>query len=188
MNTDLGQLLVLWTQSQDTKPGEMYEDSGCNRCVAGKDVHKTWQRYLAEYGLKAERLDKQEEFVFGNGKSEMSDCAFNYPVFLSGRIVGSIDVARIPVDCPALFSKRMMKTWKMTLDFEKQLTRIGEFKCTVPFRNTVPVLDVLQLPEHVELKDIPPCFHFGTPDSPHVGPNRKNYASTTTGRADESDE
>ena len=107
-----------------------------------------------------EKLDKQEEFVFGNGKSEMSDCAFSYPVFLDGKIVGSIDIAQIPVDCPALFSKRMMKEWHMLLDFAKQVTTIGRFNCVIPFLNTVPVLDVFQMPDNLDRLKVPPCFHL----------------------------
>ena len=37
----LDQYAILWTQSKEHKAGEMYEDSGCNRCVAGREVHKT---------------------------------------------------------------------------------------------------------------------------------------------------
>ena len=184
VGSELGQSLVLWTQTQDAKAGEMYEDSGCNRCVAGHDVHETWQKYLSQRGLRAERLEKQEEFVFGNGKTEMSDCSFNYPVFIKGKLVGSIDIARIQADCPALFSKRMMKEWKMTLDFDKQETVIKSLDCVFPFKNTIPVLDIFQLPEAVTPENLPLCFQLRT--KPTTPRNLTRYVDTQGKEEEES--
>ena len=113
MGADIGHLLTLWTQTSQQKPGKMYQDSGCKHCVAGHDVHDVWQRYLSSQGLTPVRLNKKEE----NCKVEISDCAFQYPVFFEGTLRGSIDVARIPVACPALFSKRAMRECKHVLDF-----------------------------------------------------------------------
>ena len=143
----------------------MYEDSGCNRCVAGKEVHKKWQRYLAEFGLQAVKLEKTEEFVFGNGQVEMSDCAYSYPIFLGGEFKGSIDIARINADCPPLFSKKMMKEWKITLDFEQQCTLIKQFDITSPFHGSVPVIDVLDIPENFKIQDVPSYFRRSTTPS-----------------------
>ena len=60
MTTAIQQLLTLWTRTNENKPGNMYQDSGCNRCVAGKEVHAAWQRYLAKLGLSAVRVEKVE--------------------------------------------------------------------------------------------------------------------------------
>ena len=85
-------------------------------------------------GLTPVQLHKKEEFNFGNCKVDMSDCASQYPVFFEGALEGSVDIARIPVACPALFSKRMMREWKHVLDFDKQMTTIGAFKLQYPLR------------------------------------------------------
>ena len=145
----------------------MYQDSGCNRCVAGHDVHDTWHRYLDKQGLTPVRLNKKEEFIFGNCKVEISDYAFQYPVFFGGTLVGSIDVARIPVACPALFSKRMMVEWKHVLDFAKQTTYIGAFDLQYPFENSIPVLDIFQLPSSLAMEKIPPCFRASSRHQVH---------------------
>ena len=158
MTTAIQQLLTLWTRTNENKPGKMYQDSGCNRCVAGKEVHATWQRYLAKLGLTAVRIEKVEEFIFGNENTELSDCAFQYPVFVDGKFVGAIDIARIAVGCPALYSKRMMKQWKHNLDFANQITTVGAFDLTIPFEDSVPVIDIFSVPEQLDLSKIPPCF------------------------------
>ena len=175
MGADIGHPLTLWAQTSQQKPGKMYQDRGCCRCVAGYDVHDVWQRYLSSQGLTPARLNKKEELIFGTCKVEISDCAFQYPFFFEGTLKGSIDVARIPVACPALFSKRMMRERKHFLDFEKQMTTIGAFKLQYPFENSVPILDIFQLPRTLNLTDIPSCFHAKTPRRVH------QVAATTTG-------
>ena len=100
-------------------------------------------------------------------------------MFLDGKIVGSIDVARIPVDCPALFSKRMMKEWEMLLDFCKQETTIRRFNCVVPFLNSVPVLDVFQMPANLNRLQVPPCFHLLEHDSSRTDRHHTHYTSST---------
>ena len=156
------QLLTLWTQSKKASPGDMYQDSGCARSCAGPEVHQRMHSFLEPYGITPVQILKQEEFIFGNNQVEMSDCSFQYPVFFNGHLVGAIDIARLPVPCPALYSKRMMKQWKHVLDFDKQETRIGEFNLTYPFKDTVPILDIFQMPPQLALKDIPPCFRTDT--------------------------
>ena len=141
------QLMVLWTKTRAKRAGEMYQDSGCNRCVAGPDVHKEMHEFLAAYGIVPVQLNKQEEFIFGNNQVEMSDCAFQYVVFLDGKLRGAIDIARIPVPCPGLYSKRMMKMWKYRLDFEKEETVVGAFGLTYPFKDGIPILDIFQMPD-----------------------------------------
>ena len=114
----------------------------------------------------------------------MSDCSFNYPVFIKGELVGSIDIARIQADCPALFSKRMMKEWKMTLDFDKQETVIKSLNCVFPFKNTVPVLDIFQLPETVTPENLPLCFQLRT--KPTTPRNMTRYVDTQGKEEEES--
>ena len=111
------------------------------------------------------KLEKQEEFVFGNGQVEMSDCAYSYPIFLGGEFKGSMDIARINADCPALFSKKMMIEWKISLDFEKKCTLIKEFDITSPFHGTVPVIDVLDIPKNFHVRDVPSYFRRTTSPS-----------------------
>ena len=69
----------------------------------------------------------------------------------------------------------MMREWKHILDFDKQLTTIGAFNLQYPFENSVPVLDIFQLPETLSLKDVPPCFHAKSPNQVH------QVAATTKG-------
>ena len=52
----------------------------------------------------------------------------------------------------------MMKQWKHVLDFDKQETHIKEFNLRYPFKDTVPVLDIFQMPDKLLVKDIPPFF------------------------------
>ena len=158
------QLLTLLAHSTGKSAGDMYQDSGCNRRVAGPDAHDQMHQFLEPFGIFPVKLNKQEEFIIGNNQVEMSDCAFQYPVFFDGKLVGSIDIARIPVPCPALYSKRMMKLWKHVLDFDKQITRIGSFGLTYPFKDSVPLLDVFQMPDRLAKADIPPCFRRDTHD------------------------
>ena len=154
------QLMTMWTQATGIKPGEMYQDSGCARSCAGPDVHRRMHEFLLGYSIEPIQLNKQEEFIFGNNQVEMSDCSFIYPVFLDHRLVGAIDIARLPVPCPGLYSKKMMRQWKHVLDFDAQETHIKEFNLTYPFKDTVPILDIFQMPEVLWQKDIPPRFRL----------------------------
>ena len=115
----------------------MYEDSGCNRCVAGREVHKKLHTYLVNVGLKPIKLESFNSSFLGMDKSKCP-IAFSYPIFLGGEFKGSIDIARINADCPALFSKKTMREWKISLDFEKQCTLIKEFDISSPFHGSVP--------------------------------------------------
>ena len=42
----LSPLLTLWTQSGGMQPGDVYQDSGCSRCVGGHETHVRWQKWL----------------------------------------------------------------------------------------------------------------------------------------------
>ena len=94
----------------------------------------------------------------------MSDCAFEYPVFFDNELCGSLDMARIGVRCPALYSNGMMETWKHVLDFDKQTTRIGAFNKEYPFRNGIPILEIFQIPDNVDLSTVPPAFRLDNKD------------------------
>ena len=162
-------LLMLWTQSAGIKPGELYQDSGCARSCGGPEVHLQMHEYLKKYGLVPIQVNKQEEFIFGNNQVEMSDCSFIYPVYLGGKLRGAVDIARLPVPCPGLYSKKMMKQWKHVLDFDKQETYIKEFNLTYPFKDTVPILDIFQMPDRLAPQDVPPRFRsvmYGTNAAP----------------------
>ena len=158
------QLMTLLAQATEKRAGDMYQDSGCNRCVAGPFAHEQMHQFLAPYGIIPVKLHKQEEFIFGNNQVEMSNCAFQYPVFFDGKLVGSIDIVRSPVPCPALYSKRMIKLWEHVLDFDKQITKIGSFGLTYPFKDSVPMLDIFQMPDRLSKADIPPCFRRDSHD------------------------
>ena len=158
---NIRQLTVLWASASDKQAGDLYQDTGCNRCVGGPTFHKHMQVYLAMRGLKVLRVDKREEFVFGNTDSEMSYCAFTYPCFLGGEFVASVDIARIPPDCPGLYSNRMMKEWQHVLYCGKQTTYIGKFKKSYPFKHGISMFNILQTPTDMDLNKAPACFHLG---------------------------
>ena len=51
---------------------------------------------------------------------------------------------------------------KHILDFEKQETRIGAYGLSYPFKDSVPILDIFQMPDRLDAKDIPPRFRAPT--------------------------
>ena len=93
----------------------------------------------------------------------MSDFSFICPVYLDGKLVGAVDIARLLVPCPGLYSEEMMRQWKHILDFDKQETFVKEFGLTFPFKDTVPILDIFQMPEKLSIADIPPRFRSENP-------------------------
>ena len=56
----------------------------------------------------------------------------------------------------------MMKQWKHNLDFANQVTTVGAFGLTIPFEDSVPVIDIFSIPEQLDLSKIPPCFRNST--------------------------
>lgn len=162
------QLVVMFTESSEHFPGEMYQDSGCARSCGGPEVHARMHAFLDKYGITPVQVFKKEEFIFGNNQVEWSDCSFQYPVFFNGVLRGAIDIARLPVSCPALYSKRMMKQWKHILDFDNQETRIGEFSLTYPFKDSIPVIDIFQMPDRLTKNEIPPMFRAETDSQSQV--------------------
>ena len=125
-------VLVCKTERQ---PGQMWFDTGCRRCVSGPEDHQKMQDKLASIGLQPLRINKQEEFVFGNAKTSTSDCSFLYPAFLKGRFVGLIDIARVPVQCPALFSLKMAKKWGCLTDHKNGQLIVKDHICTYDFQS-----------------------------------------------------
>ena len=61
----------------------------------------------------------------------------------------------------------MMREWKRVLDFDKQMTTIGAFNLKYPFEDSVPVLDIFQLPDNLDMSKIPPCFHATSKNTVH---------------------
>ena len=104
----------------------------------------------------------------------MSDCALEYPVFFDNELCGSLDMARIGVRCPALYSNGMMKTWKHVFDFDKQTTRIGAFNKEYPFRNGIPILEIFQIPDQVDLSKVPPAFRLDNKEP--LAPLQRTYS------------
>ena len=96
--------------------------------------------------------------MFGNAQVELSTCAWLYPVFLGGKLVGAVDIADIPPECPMLWSKRMMHDWKHVLDFANQQTIVGKFGLSVPFTDGIPILNIFEIPDNLKYEDIPPQF------------------------------
>ena len=76
----------------------------------------------------------------------------------AGKFQGAIDVARISKPCPALFSKKMMAEWEVMLDFAKNTTAIRKHKVELPFKDSIPVIDIFDLPELLDRRKIPPSF------------------------------
>ena len=128
----------------DSEPGELWADSGCVKGVAGKKNHALMQKKLATYGLKAIKVDKQDEFQFGDGEGATSDCAYVYPCVLNGNYVGQLTQAQVDVPCPSLFSKAMLKHWNCDLRFGDQVTKINRYNKEIPFRKGTPYVDIFE--------------------------------------------
>ena len=138
-------------------PGQMWFDTGCRRCVSGPEDHKKLQAALAKVGLKPMIIYKQEEFIFGDAKTATSDCAFVYPTFQNGKFSGVLDIARVPVPCPALFSLEAAKNWKCLTDHASECIIVQKFNRIWPFQDGTPYLNVLDYkdPNRVDLSSIP---------------------------------
>ena len=95
---------------------------------------------------------------------------------MNGEAVRVIDIASGKVPCPALWSKRMMNEWKITLDFEKKQTYTKKHNVYIPFKDDIPIIQIFQLPDAITADHIPAEFrhnavHFtqstlGTSDAP----------------------
>ena len=114
---------------------------------------------LASLGLKPLVIMKQEEFIFGDGKVDASDCAFIYPALLDGQFKGTIDMARVQVPCPALFSLKMAKAWDCMTYHAGEKLYIKKFDKEFPFVNGTPIVNILDYTEeNLDLSTVPKEF------------------------------
>ena len=51
-----------------------------------------------------------------------------------------------------------MGEWEVMLDFAKNTTAIRKYKVELPFKESIPVIDIFDLPEILNRKYIPPSF------------------------------
>ncbi len=122
--------------------GELWADSGCLRGVAGSKAHHELKALLAKFGLKPIKEYKTQEFQFGDGKTAVSYMTWVYPVVIQGRYVGYIPLAEVAVPCPALFSKQMLKDWKIVMDFGENKWTSEYLKVSMPFKYDTPVAPI----------------------------------------------
>ena len=140
-------------------PGQMWFDTGCRRCVSGPDDHDLFQKKLLKIGIVPLKINKQEEFIFGDAKTAVSDCAFVYPTFLNGKFASVIDMARVPVPCPALFSLQMAKQWHCITDHCLEEVVVQKHGRRFPFHKGTPYLNVLDYTlENLDLTGVPKEF------------------------------
>ena len=139
------------------RPGQLWFDTGCRRCVGGPEVHFRIQTALSKVGLLPMRIDKQEEFIFGDAKTSTSDCAFLYPSFLNGRFSGLVDMARVPVPCPGLFSLKQAKKWQCVTDHAKEQLIVKRHGRTFDFEKSTPYIDILDFEpdQKLDFSDLP---------------------------------
>ena len=141
------------------KAGRLWFDTGCRRCVSGPQDHEKMTKALALVGLKPLKVEKREQFIFGDAKTAESDCAFAYPAFQNNLFAGLIDIARVPVPCPGLFSLKMAKRWHCQTDHKAEQVIVKKYDRIWPFQNGTPVINVLDYdPDHIDFTDVPPEF------------------------------
>jgi hypothetical protein len=145
---------------ESRKPGFMYFDTGCKRCVSGPDDHVKMTAALALIGLQPVRKDKKEQFIFGDGIVEESECSYIYPAFIRGQYVtGGINIAKVNVPCPPLFSIGMAAQWECITNHKKKYVRIGRFRHKVPFKDGVtPYIDVFEYGPGTDMTVVPREF------------------------------
>ena len=141
------------------KTGQMWFDTGCRRNVSGPDGHFNMQKALETHGLTPIRHECREEFVFGDGETSVSEYSYEYPVFMKGKVVGTIDIALIKVPCPPLFSLGSAKAWKCKTDHEYGFVYIKEFDRKIPFEDT-PLINILEFGKTVDKAKVPEPFHL----------------------------
>ena len=130
--------------SSRRKPGAMWFDTGCRRCVSGPDDHRRMHKVLERFGLKAIKKDCDERFKFGNGKIAEATCSYEYPVFISNQFVATINIACVDVPCPPLFSLQMAKLWKCCTDHEKKEIYVKVFDHHITYEDT-PFVHILEI-------------------------------------------
>ena len=68
------------------------------------------------------------------------------PSFFEGVYKGTLDQASVPVECPQLLSKGVMKKWDVDLCFGKGVIKIHKFGIEVPFNSRgVPMVNILDV-------------------------------------------
>ena len=141
------------------KAGRLWFDTGCRRCVSGPEDHSLMESYLRKFNLKPMIVNKQEEFIFGDGEVKQSDCALAYPSFLDGKFSGAVDIARVQVPCPGLFSLKMAKKWECKTDHAGEKVEVLKFNKEFPFVGGTPVVDILDFDENnLDLSGVPEEF------------------------------
>ena len=90
-----------------------------------------------------------------------------YPVFLQGQFCDVVDMARIKPECPPLLDKKIMKKWKVTMDFGDQEVHVQKHNHTAPFIKDSPFLDLLNLgpPEKFNRAKVPEVFWLDSKSS-----------------------
>ena len=99
------------------------------------------------------------KFIFGNGKTAISECAFLYPSFQKGKYVGFTDMAKVLVACPGLFSLQMAKKWHCMTDHARQEVVVKKYDRVYPFQNGTPYISILDYSDDtLDLSDVPLAF------------------------------
>ena len=144
---EVSYLPTLQTSAKSLKPGQLWADSGCVRGTGGKKEHTKIQRYMRDVlGLTPVFAPCQESFQFGNGEVTRATRKVLYPVFMEGVYRGVLDEAEVPVDCPMLLSKMVLRKWDADMCFGKGVTRVNKFDLEVPFNEQdIPVINILDV-------------------------------------------
>ena len=144
---------VFLTMKNKIQPGDLWADSGCVRGVGGEEQHQVWAEHLLKkLNLKPVVMPCNEQFQFGDGHVEKSTKKYLYPSFFLGKFRGVLDQASVPLKCPQLLSKGVMKTWDVDLRFGKGVTFIGKWNVEIPFNDKdIPMVNVFEVtPEQVQ--------------------------------------
>ena len=115
-----------------------------------------------------------EQFQFGDGNVEIACKKYFYPVFIKGEYRGILDQASVPVNCPQLLSKMVMRKWDVDLCFGSEKTRINKFNVELPFSSSqVPIVNIFDVSTEQlasEWKKIPVYFKLD-----HVNTTSDNF-------------
>ena len=99
-------------------------DNGCKRNVGGSQWHRQMRERLKSVGLQPQRIDCQEDFLFGSDRVDTSICAWRYPVGIHGH-TGIVNVAEIESNCPGLMSADTMARLDISIHTRPQTYDIG---------------------------------------------------------------
>ena len=119
-----------------------------------------------------------EQFQFGDGNVVASFKKYLHPCFLDGVYRGTMNQASVPVQCPQLLSKALMKTWNTDLCFGESMMKIHKFDYHKPFnKQDVPMVNIFEvtphqvyanwhlIPKHFKNSDTPPTSRSSRPTS-----------------------